>query len=38
MYCDFFAVTKRLTNTCKFELMKSENNNGRTKLDGEAFT
>ncbi len=32
MYCDFFAITNRLTNTCKFELMKRENNNGQTKL------
>jgi hypothetical protein len=38
MYCDFFAITKRLTSTCKFELVKWENNNGRTKLGGEAFT
>ncbi len=35
---NFFAITKRLTNTCKFELVKCENKNGRTKLDGEGFT
>jgi hypothetical protein len=38
MYCNFFAITKRLTNTYKFELVKWENNNGRTKSGGEGFT
>jgi hypothetical protein len=38
MYFEFFVITKRLTNTYKFELMKCENNNGRTKLGGEGFT
>ncbi len=38
MSCDFFVNTKRHTNTYKFELMKWQKNNGRTKLGREGFT
>jgi hypothetical protein len=36
--CDGKKITMHLTNTCKFELIKRENNNGRTKLGGAGFT